>query len=259
MPNLDRLSVSEKDELIRALFAQVAALTAKVTELEGRLALNSQNSSKPPSTDGLNKPKPKPKSKSLRQAGQKPTSGQPGHTGHTLKQVAHPDHIEIHAPPSHCSACLHPLTDGVVVEARQVFDIPPLCYEVTERHVLEARCMCGKVYRGEFPAEVSAPVQYGPRIRVRRRRANAAEPNRAKHSISWIVCVPMPTMSGASWPITTSRSQILSPSRRYACPRLNRKYPAASVPCLGSILFARFAPILPHATNSRSTSSSPSL
>ena len=83
LPNLDCLSVAEKDNLIRALFAQVAALTAKVAELEGRLAQNSRNSSKPPSSDGLNKPKPQ----SLRQAGQKPTGGQQGHTGHTLKKV----------------------------------------------------------------------------------------------------------------------------------------------------------------------------
>jgi hypothetical protein len=50
LPDLDRLSVAEKDALIRAQFAQiqvltaeVAALTAKVAELEGRLALNSRN------------------------------------------------------------------------------------------------------------------------------------------------------------------------------------------------------------------------
>jgi|GWRWMinimDraft_7_1066015.scaffolds.fasta_scaffold01701_1 transposase len=161
-PNLDRLSVTEKDDLIRALFAQVAALTAKVAELEGRLALNSHNSSKPPSTDGLNKPQPK----SLRQAGQKPKGGQQGHKGHTLKQVEHPDHIESHSPPSHCAACHRPLTDAVVVETRQVFDIPPLRHEVTEHRVLEACCTCGKVHRGGFPAEVSAPVQYGARIKA---------------------------------------------------------------------------------------------
>ena len=53
LPELDRLSVADKDELIRALFAQVqflsgqvTQLSAKVTELEGRLALNSRNSSK---------------------------------------------------------------------------------------------------------------------------------------------------------------------------------------------------------------------
>ncbi|MHB1590879.1 MAG: DUF6444 domain-containing protein [Sulfuricella sp.] len=105
LPELGLLSIAEKDDLIRALFAQVAALTAKVTELEGRLALNSQNSSKPPSSDGLNKPKPK----SQRKAGQNPTGGQKGHTGHTLKKVAQPDHIETHSPPSHCNACHRPL------------------------------------------------------------------------------------------------------------------------------------------------------
>ena len=40
LPDLERLSVADKDELIRALFAQVTALTAKVAELEGRLSLS---------------------------------------------------------------------------------------------------------------------------------------------------------------------------------------------------------------------------
>lgn len=162
LPELGLLSIAEKDDLIRALFAQVAALTAKVAELERRLALNSRNSSKPPSSDGLNKPKPK----SQRKAGQNPTGGQKGHAGHTLASVAQPDHIETHSPPSHCDACHRPLPPAVVVETRQVFDIPPLRHEVTEHRVLEACCACGKMHRGEFPAAVSAPVQYGPRIKA---------------------------------------------------------------------------------------------
>ena len=169
LPDLDRLSHAEKDDLIRALFAQVKALTAqvealtaKVAELEGRLAKNSRNSSKPPSSDGLNRPKPK----SQRKAGQRPRGGQRGHAGHTLKQVVDVDHIETHAPPAHCDACGAPLANPVVVEARQVFDIPPLSHEVTEHLVLEAICLCGKAHRGEFPADVSAPVQYGPRLKA---------------------------------------------------------------------------------------------
>lgn len=169
LPDLDRLSHADKDDLIRALFAQVkfltaqvAALTAKVTELEGRLALNSRNSSKPPSTDGMNKPKPK----SQRLAGQHPTGGQNGHGGHTLKKVTQPDHIEMHRPPAHCDACHRPLDAGTVVETRQVFDIPPLHYEVTEHQVAEIRCACGNICRGAFPEGVSAPVQYGPRIKA---------------------------------------------------------------------------------------------
>lgn len=169
LPDLNRLSVAEKDDLIRALYAQVGLLTAqvallsaKVAELEGRLSLNSQNSSKPPSSDGLGRPKPK----SQRQKGLKSSGGQKGHPGQTLKKVAHPDHIEPHLPPSHCDVCHQPLTDAVVVETRQVFDIPPPRHEVTEHQVLESRCTCGKVHRGKFPVAVAAPVQYGPHIKA---------------------------------------------------------------------------------------------
>jgi hypothetical protein len=52
LPDLDRLSVAEKDELIRSLFARVQELRGKVAELQGGLALNSRNSSKPPSAEG---------------------------------------------------------------------------------------------------------------------------------------------------------------------------------------------------------------
>ena len=162
LPDLERLSVADKDELIRALFAQVTALMAKVAELEGRLSLNSRNSSKPPSTDGMKKPKPK----SQRPTGQHPTGGQTGHSGHTLKKVVQPDHTETHRPPSHCDACHRPLDGGAVVDTRQVFDIPPLRYEVTEHQVTEILCACGKIHRGEFPEDVTAPVQYGPRIKA---------------------------------------------------------------------------------------------
>ncbi len=176
MPDLDRLSVAEKDDLICALFAQVAALfaqvaalmaqiqtlTVRVSDLEGRLAQNSRNSSKPPSTDGLNKPKPK----SQRVAGQNPNGGQKGHAGHTLKKAAQPDRIETHAPPGYCDVCHQVLIEAVVAETRQVFDIPPLSHEVTEHQILQVRCSCGKLHRGEFPAGVTAPVQYGPRIKA---------------------------------------------------------------------------------------------
>lgn len=157
LPEPDSLSVAEKDALIRALWARVVALTATVEELQGRLAKNSRNSSKPPSSDGLNRPQPK----SLRPCGERSTGGQKGHTGHTLKRVAQPDRIETHAPASHCDACHRPLGLAAVVETRQVFDLPPLRCAVTEHQVLEVQCLCGKVHRGTFPAAVSAPVQYG--------------------------------------------------------------------------------------------------
>ena len=78
LPDLTQLSHSQKDDLIRVLWSmlqgqakQIAALQAQVVELQSRLNKNSRNSSKPPSSDGLNKPAPK----SLRIAGQKPSGG----------------------------------------------------------------------------------------------------------------------------------------------------------------------------------------
>ena len=85
------------------------------------------------------------------------------HSGETLKQVADPDRIVEHAAPSHCDACHAPLHEAKLVESRQVFDLPPLRFEVTEHHVFAASCrFCGKNCRGIFPENVTAPVQYGP-------------------------------------------------------------------------------------------------
>ncbi len=170
LPDLDRLSVAEKDELIRGLHTQVATLsrqveklTAKVTELEGRLALNSRNSSKPPSSGGYGK---QSHGKAAGTAGKKKRGGQKGHPGNTLKKSETPDHIVTCPPPEHCDACQAPLSAGVVVETRQVFDTPCPPPEVTEYQVTATRCACGKVHRGTFPAGVTAPVQYGPQIKA---------------------------------------------------------------------------------------------
>lgn len=171
LPDLDRLSVAEKDGLIRDLWplralvrdlvAQVTVLQAKVVDLEAGLAQNSRNSSKPPSSDGFSKPKPKPKS--LRKPGGKPTGGQKGHCGHTLKKVAEVDRVVTHAPSACCDACQAPLVEVAVVETRQVFDLPVLRFEVAEHQVLAGQCAaCGKICHGEFPEGICAPVQYGP-------------------------------------------------------------------------------------------------
>jgi transposase len=144
--------------------ATIATLLARVAELERRLGLNSSNSGKPPSSDGLKKP---PRVKSLREASGRPSGGQPGHKGETLRQVAEPDVTLDHFPEvcSDCGAALTPsMAEGHV--ARQVFDLPkPQPLVVTEHRAHACRCArCGMRTRAAFPDGVTAPVQYGWRI-----------------------------------------------------------------------------------------------
>ena len=146
----------------------VARLVERIEELERRLGLNSQNSGKPPSSDGLKKPKSKRRTRSLRgKSGRKP-GGQPGHKGKTLRRTDHPDRVKDHMPAS-CKGCSSSLSNAAKAGApvaRQVFDLPePRPLEVTE-HRAHAKCCghCGTVTRAAFPDGVSAPVQYGPRI-----------------------------------------------------------------------------------------------
>lgn len=172
LPDLTQLSHSQKDELIRMLWplqgqvrdlmAQMVLMQERIKQLEGRLALNSKNSSRPPSSDGLNKPAPK----SLRVAGCNPTGGQKGHPGRTLSQAAEPDKIVTHDVPDNCPACHGKLPFAYVAATRQVFDLPALKFEVTEHRVMQAICSCGHMHTTEFPTDVSARVQYGPRAQA---------------------------------------------------------------------------------------------
>ena len=160
--SLSHLSHAQKDALILMLQEQLKALQIAVKQLQARGNLNSRNSSKPPSSDGLNKPAPK----SLRVAGKNPTGGQKGHPGRTLSQASEPDEIVIHPVPDQCQACQRQLPFAYVNETRQVFDLPVLKFEVTEHHAMQAICACGHVHTAEFPAGVNASVQYGPRAQA---------------------------------------------------------------------------------------------
>jgi transposase len=150
--------------LIAAQAAQIAALTARISELERRLGLDSSNSGKPPSSDGLKKPA---RVRSLREPSGKAPGGQKGHPGETLRQAQTPDTIVDHYPQA-CARCGMALTATMSTGhgARQVFDLPePRLLVVTEHRAHACRCVsCGARTKAAFPTAVVAPVQYGPRI-----------------------------------------------------------------------------------------------
>ena len=147
--------------------AEIGGLQQRLEELERQVGLHSANSGKPPSSDGPRKPPAAQRTRSQRGRSGKRSGGQPGHRGATLQQTARPDHIESHLPP-HCGGC------GALLSAadsagrpvrRQVFDLPPPRWEVTEHRAQACRCgSCGQLTRAAFPAGVNAPVQYGPRL-----------------------------------------------------------------------------------------------
>jgi transposase len=137
---------------------------ARIRELEAQRATDSRNSSKPPSTDGYHKPAPK---SSRKKTGRKP-GGQKGHPGSTLALSENPDRVIPH-PVTTCLQCgLDLSTSPAEVERRQVIDIPPLRLEVVEHRFESKACPCchAVTTSHQDAPEVTAPAQYGPRIKA---------------------------------------------------------------------------------------------
>lgn len=140
---------------------EIIMLKERLKKLEEQINKNSKNSSKPPSTDGFNKPK------SLRKKSLKPNGGQKGHEGHTLKQTDRPDKIIVHEV-STCKECSHSLNEiePTVSEKRQVFGFE-IKKVVTEHQAIEKICpQCGIKNKSIFPDDVQCHVQYGSEVKA---------------------------------------------------------------------------------------------
>ena len=152
------------EAIIAAQQAVIEELRQRIAELERQLGLNSANSGKPPSSDGLKKPA---RVSSLRERSGKKPGGQPGHPGKTLSRTETPD-VTVDHFPSTCDGCSAALSEATTNghTSRQVFDLPePQPLVVTEHRAHRCRCpVCGTQTRAAFPAGVNAPVQYGARI-----------------------------------------------------------------------------------------------
>src|SRR5262245_21873922 len=120
MTTEERIAVLEA--LVIQLHEQVSVLLAENKYLRERLAKDSHNSKKPPTSDGLQR---RPRSQ-RRKSGRK-TGGQLGHPGQTLPLVSSPDEVITHHP-TQCPRCQTPL-QGVASHAeerRQVVELPPV-------------------------------------------------------------------------------------------------------------------------------------
>ena len=149
---------------LAALEAEVERLEAENAELRRRLDKNSQNSHKPPSSDGYRKKSVQP---GLPKREKRAPGGKPGHKGKTLRQVERPDKVQVHLPGC-CSGCGRTVSaeeKHTVIGKRQVFDLPEPKLEVIEHRLGQIEC-CGQAQTGQYPAYVTARAQYGPGVRT---------------------------------------------------------------------------------------------
>jgi transposase len=153
---------------ILQLVHTVQLLTARIEELERKIAQptrDSSNSSKPPSSDG---PAAKPKARPPRKSKKRKPGGQPGHKG-ANRDLIPTDQVDEIIPifPESCDRCGAALTtDSDHLTGKywrhQVIDIPDPKPEVTEYRLWCIRCTCGAENWGKIP--LMARSGFGPRI-----------------------------------------------------------------------------------------------
>ena len=150
---------------------QIADAEKQIADLEQQLALrrlNSTNSSKPPSSDGLaGDPRPRgSKRKSRRKPG-----AQPGHAGHHRRLVptAQVSAVEVRLPSqcNHCGARLPQNPRSVQTQGEpwrhQVTEVPPIQPHITEYQFPNVVCgQCGKTTHAPLPVEIAG--HFGPQL-----------------------------------------------------------------------------------------------
>jgi len=188
------LIIKGLNETINGLNQTISELNEKIKELTVKLGMNSRNSGKPPSSDGLNKPSPK----SLRKPSGKKKGGQFGHPGVHLNTIAEPDEIILHMPAA-CRGC--PKHDTCkshahIGETRQVIDAV-VTVKVTAHQSLVVNCpMNGIKQKGDFPPDIKATVQYGENLQalaVAMNTIGAVSVNRTHEILSGVFSIPIST------------------------------------------------------------------
>ncbi len=147
---------------VRVLSEENARLRERVRDLEARLGMNSQNSSKPPSSDP---PQAKRGAKKSKRAKRGAPSGHPG-AGRGLLPEERVDEV-VEYRPEQCRRCGLSLADAPTAGEPgrwQVIELPPVRAHVTEHRSLCCLCpSCGTRSRGRVPQAVRGS-HFGPRL-----------------------------------------------------------------------------------------------
>ena len=131
--------------------AVIAQLVERVKLLQERVNLDSNNSSKPPSSNG-----PGQMNRAQRRTSERKRGAQPGHKGHTrtLLDENEVDRLVDCKPAAVCE-CGGQVELADQPQRHQVFEVPPLRAQVDEYRLYGGRCKgCGKLHAGTLPAGV---------------------------------------------------------------------------------------------------------
>jgi transposase len=163
--DLDRSSLESfsKDQLIDTV-VELIDLVKKLSIQVATLQKNSNNSSKPPSSD---MPSVDRKHNNSRKPSGKKPGGQPGHKGVTLQPVDNPDRKEECVPTDceNCGALLDENSLQQLESVTQVKDIPPIVPIITEYQLFSRTCVCGHTTIGSLPEGITPQdggIQIGP-------------------------------------------------------------------------------------------------
>lgn len=142
--------------------------TEELKEKIAKLETNSQNSSKPPSTDNPRQREQRKQNKDKKKSGLKP-GGQPGHKGSNRQLIPVEEvkevidcYAEVCESCKWFSECKKNHVLGEPLRWQRV-EIPPIEPEVTEYQVFTLCGKCGEAHRGSLPPEV-AMSNFGPRL-----------------------------------------------------------------------------------------------
>jgi transposase len=150
--------IIQLEDMVIKLFKETANLKKRVSKLENRLNKNSQNSSKPPSSDSPYEKPLKKTEKSKRKRG-----GQIGHKGHQQKRME-PATENILFPDTYDCGCSSFDTESIKpFYTHPVIELPKIEMDVRHFILNQGVCtQCGNIVKAHLPKEHQSG--YGPRI-----------------------------------------------------------------------------------------------
>ncbi len=217
---------------LRQQVAEIDDLKAELAELRERLGQNSNNSSKPPSTDP-----PHSSQKNSSETKARGRGKQRGHKGfgRKLKSIEHVDHI-IDLRPMSCAECGHLLLGDDPDAARhQVSEVPNCKAQITEYRRHSLRCLaCGKINQADWPEDMPRG-SFGPRAqaivayltgRLTASHRDAAEAMEVLHGVK----LSLGSVSALQHRVSQSLETVVEQARQYVGSQLSQNVDETSWP-----------------------------